>query len=85
MPPAISAPNRFFASREDAQRAPDQQRVERQHERGAGEAVRLAHHGEDEVGVVLGQEVELRLRRVRRRPRPVFWPEPIAIFDWLSW
>src|SRR3954454_20676200 len=49
---------------EDAQPAPDEQGVHRQHERGSDEAPALAHDREDEVGVVLGQEVELRLRRL---------------------
>ena len=64
MPPATSAPYRFFESvrmrsarqisrayRERTNAAPD-------------EAAALADHGEDEVGVVLREEVELRLRRV---------------------
>src|SRR3954449_4036490 len=49
--------------RQYAQPAPDQQGVHREDERCSDEAPALAHDREDEVGVVLGQEVELRLRR----------------------
>ena len=52
--------------------------------RGADEAVALADHGEDEVGVVLGQEVQA-WSASPASPRPVFWPAPIAIRDWFCW
>ena len=69
---------------DDPQRAPDQQRVQAQHERRADEAVLLADGREDEVGVVLGHEA-VGASGWRCAPRPVFWPEPIAIFDSCCW
>ena len=41
--------------------APDQQQVEQQQERVADKAELLAEDGEDEIGVPLGQEIEVRL------------------------
>src|SRR3954451_22729545 len=49
---------------EDAQRAPDEQGVEREDERRPDEPEALPHHGEDEVRVVLGEEVATGLGRV---------------------
>src|SRR5918911_2136360 len=50
-------------STEDPQPPPYEEGVERKHERRADEPPPLADDGEDEVRVVLGQEVQARLRR----------------------
>src|SRR5450830_507235 len=59
--------------RGDAQTTPDQDSVERDQQQRPEKPVALAEDGEDEVGVVLGQEVEGRLRghvaAPRERPR----------------
>ena len=62
--------------RRDHHRAPDQQHVEDDQHDAADQPEFLAEHGEDEVGVALRQEVEVRLRAVEpaladeRRPTP---------------
>ena len=53
--------------RDHAQAAPDDEQVEAEQERRAEEAALLGERGEDEVGVVLGEVVEPRLRRALRR------------------
>ena len=50
-------------ARDDLQPAPDDEQVEQQQDRGAEEAALLGERGEREVGRVLGQVVEARLRR----------------------
>ena len=50
--------------RDDAQTAPDDEQVEHQQESRAEEAALLGERREHEVGVMLRQEVERRLRRV---------------------
>ena len=54
---------RVARDRDHAQAAPDDQQVEAEQERRAEEAALLGERREDEVGVVLGQVVEPRLRR----------------------
>ena len=58
-----------------------QDREQHQHERRADETELLPHHREDEVGVLLGDEVQVRLRRRGGIPRPKSPPDPIAISD----
>ena len=61
---------RVARDRDHAEAAPDDQQVEAEQQRGAEEATLLRERGEDEVGVVLGEVVEPRLRRpLRRRAR----------------
>ena len=48
--------------RDNAQASPEHEQIEREQQRGADEAALLAERREDEVGVVLRQEVEPRLR-----------------------
>ena len=84
MPPAIDRAEQVLGHRQDAQRPPDEERVEREHERGADEAPALADHREDEVRVLLGEELQRRSASPRS-PRPVRSPEPIAITDWFCW
>ena len=62
MPPAAIAENASRAGH-DLQAAPDDEQVEREQDRGADEAALLGVRGEHEVGRVLGQVVQLRLRR----------------------
>ena len=68
---------RVSRGRDDLQPAPDDEQVEHQQEAGAEEAALLGERGEREVGRVLGQELEARLRgagdaaaRRSRRSRP---------------
>ena len=77
-PPATIALYRSRRAGDDLQAAPDDEQVEQQQDRGAEEAALLGERGEREVGRVLGQVVEARLRRAgdaapahsrRRRPR----------------
>src|SRR4029453_14400073 len=46
----------------DTERAPEQDPVQAEHDEGAREAELFADDREDEVGVLLGDEVEVRLR-----------------------
>src|SRR3954470_20134364 len=50
--------------RDDAQRSPEHEEIEREEQRRADEAALLCEAGEDEVGLALGQEAEVHLRRV---------------------
>ena len=54
-------------ARDDLQRAPDDEQVEQQQDRGAEEPALLGERGEREVGRMLGEVVEPRLRRTERR------------------
>ena len=54
-------------------------------ERHAEEAQLLADDGEDEVGVLRGQEREPLLRAHACSPSRTSRPEPIAICDWMTW
>ena len=68
----------------DAQPAPGDDAERDQHRGRADESDLLADDGEDEIVVGLGQEEQLlnAVARVRGRTQP---PEPIAIFDCVSW
>ena len=63
MPPATIAQYRSRAPATIFSAAPDDEQVEQQQERRAEEAALLGERGEREVGRVLGQVVEPRLRR----------------------
>ena len=79
MPPATMAANASRAPRR-LERAPDHEQIEAEQDRGADEAALLGERGEDEVGGVLGQVVEMGLGSVRdaASAKP---PEPIAVID----
>ena len=62
MQPAIMLPYQVPRDRGDAQGPPDEHHEQGEQHGRADETVALADHGEDEVGVVLGQEVEHGLR-----------------------
>ena len=66
---------------DDAERPPQHEQIQREQDRRADEPALLAVRREDEVGAVLRQEVEARLRRVLRRRGPWNWPEPTAAID----
>ena len=50
----------------------------------ADEAELLTHHGEDEVGVLLGHVPQLGLGALEQALRRANPPAPMAVFDW-SW
>src|SRR5450759_1345313 len=68
-PPREDAAVHVAGQRGDAQATPDEEPVERHQEHRAEKPAALADHREDEVGVVLGQEVEGRLRGHVAAPR----------------
>ena len=82
IPPATIARERVARDGDHAQPAPDDEQVEQQQDRRADEAALLGERGEDEVGRVLGQVVEARLRRARRRRGRRRPPAPTAVIDW---
>jgi hypothetical protein len=55
--------------------------IERDQRDGADETPLLRPHREDEVGVLLGQEVQVVLRALQKALSQSM-PEPTAIFDW---
>ena len=64
MPPAAVADERSRATVTHAQGLARDEEIEREQDRSADEATLLAERREHEVGVVLGQEVQPRLRRI---------------------
>ena len=64
MPPGDDRREEVARDRDDPQPSPEHEQVERSRIERADEAALLAEGREREVGAVLGQEVELRLRRV---------------------
>ena len=64
IPPATIAENGSRASVTIRSAAPEHEQVEAEQDRRADEAALLGERGEREVGRVLGQVVEPRLRRV---------------------
>ena len=62
MPTASTAPKRSFALRRDADRPDAEEAVEAEQHDAADEAPLLGEHREREVGVLIGQELELVLR-----------------------
>ena len=63
IPPATIAREEVARDRDDLEAAPDDEQVEQEQDRRAEEAALLGERREDEVGRVLGQVVEARLRR----------------------
>ena len=75
-PTARKWPKRSRALPAMSMRARDEHEVEREQEQAAEEAVLLRPHREDEVGVLLGEE-----RQVRLRPLPPPLAEPLPGAD----
>jgi hypothetical protein len=72
--------DRLAADVHDAARQPEEQADRQQH---ADQAELLADHGQQEVGVGLGQPVQLL--DAAARPTPKTSPRPIAISECDSW